>query len=241
MDNNRLNFIHLEITDGLMFEHDDGHYITHIYGFTPGSQISLPAGFTHIGIVTEGQILIKYGNKTRSRELFEGDYFSVIGPSIIISDGIGMVNSAKNYLGLNTFGGPIEETGRLLYIDGCTDTLLIPPLRKGDPCYNHLHFPKNIVQTQHTHPSVRTGLVYKGEGVAILPNEVIKEVPLKKNNVFILRPETIHSFNTKDQTMDVIAFHPDSDVGVTDDDHPMVNRTIVNGTSSSEIKEIRTK
>ena len=29
--------------------------------------------------------------------------------------------------------------------------------------------------------------------------------------------------------MCVIAYHPDSDFGPTDDDHPMVNRTIVDG------------
>ena len=47
------------------------------------------------------------------------------------------------YQGLDLVG-KVEPTGRLAYIDGCTDTLLISPPRKGDACLNHLHFPKNI-------------------------------------------------------------------------------------------------
>ena len=41
--------------------------------------------------------------------------------------------------------------------------------------------------------------------------------------------------------MDVIAFHPDSDFGPTDIEHPMINRTIVNGVKASELENIRTK
>jgi hypothetical protein len=40
--------------------------------------------------------------------------------------------------------------------------------------------------------------------------------------------------------MDVIAWHPDSDFGPEDDDHPMVNRTIVDGVSAAKIADIRT-
>lgn len=41
--------------------------------------------------------------------------------------------------------------------------------------------------------------------------------------------------------MDVIAYHPDSDFGPQDEDHPMVNRTIVDGVSASKLEAIRTK
>ena len=50
-----------------------------------------------------------------------------------------------------------------------------------------------------------------------------------------------HSFFTDDQTMDVIAYHPDSDTGPDHDDHPMVNRTLVDGIPAAEIDEIRTQ
>jgi hypothetical protein len=56
-----------------------------------------------------------------------------------------------------------------------------------------------------------------------------------------MKTDTLHSFNTEADSMDVITFHPDSDVGMTDDDHPMVNRTIVDGVSARFIDQIRTK
>jgi hypothetical protein len=41
--------------------------------------------------------------------------------------------------------------------------------------------------------------------------------------------------------MRVVAYHPDSDFGPQDEDHPMINRTIVDGVSASKIDAIRTK
>jgi hypothetical protein len=150
-------------------------------------------------------------------------------------------------------GGPLESQGRLKYIDGCTDSLLIPPVKLGDPCLNHLHFPGGIDQTMHTHPSVRIGLVSQGRGQCVTP---WGNVDLLPGMVFVIHPEDgrkekgldgnehpvgSHCFRTFNSTMDVVAFHPDSDFGPTDEVHPMVNRTIVNGVSASLIPEIRTK
>ena len=100
----------------------------------------------------------------------QGSYFSVNG-TFISQEVIGSkfilievlhtkgIYPETQYRAMNTFGGSIEEVGRLKYIDGCTDSLLIPPVKMGDPCLNHLHFPKNITQTGHTHPSHRIGIV----------------------------------------------------------------------------------
>ena len=152
--------------------------------------------------------------------------------------------------------GRIEQRGRLSYIDGCSDTLLVMPPRLGDPCFNHLHFPPTIVQTQHTHPSIRLGMVIGGAGTAFGPGW---EKPLLPGAVFLLEEQELHSFRTDKPTrkrtpeeveafmianpeydveyisserlpmtpvgMDVIAFHPDSDWGPTDQAHPMRNRT----------------
>ncbi|MEY3929487.1 MAG: hypothetical protein RLZZ516_1197 [Cyanobacteriota bacterium] len=74
----------------------------------------------------------------------------------------GMVISALGWLGMMTIGGPLEKRGRLRYIDGCTDSLLVPPVRLGDPCLNGLWFPMGTQQTMHTHPSVRIGMVVRG-------------------------------------------------------------------------------
>ena len=136
-------------------------------------------------------------------------------------------------------GGPIEQTGRLRYIDGCTDSLLIHPIALGDPCINALYFPPGVDQTVHTHPSSRVGLVVMGSGWC--KSEEGSRIPLQLGNLFVLPPDTVHGFVSNDEGMTVIAYHPDSDTGPTDVNHPMINRTIVDGVSASKLPSIQTK
>ncbi len=228
----------LELESRLLCEYDDGNFCSLIFGLSRNTVLELPSGYTHFGLLVEGRAAVSHNG--RIRHLYDGDFFSVVGPAKVISKGMGIVTSAKGYRGFNVFGGPLEEKGKLRYINGCTDTLLVPPVRKGDPCLNHLHFPPHSVQTPHTHPSVRVNIVYRGSGVCLVPEDEKKRVPLVKGYVFIMKTNTLHSFDTEDESMDVITFHPDSDVGMTDDDHPMVNRTIVDGVSAKFIDHIRT-
>jgi len=134
--------------------------------------------------------------------------------------------------------GPVETTGRLKYIDGCTDTLLISPLKKGEACLNHLHFPQGIQQTMHTHPSVRIGTVWSGEGICYTDKGQHK---LQPGVGWYLPVNGQHCFHTSDSHMDVIAWHPDTDTGPQDENHPMINRTYVNDVSARLIDSIRTK
>jgi quercetin dioxygenase-like cupin family protein len=224
------------IRSGLLAEHVDEQFTTLVFGFVPGEVCQLPEGHTHFGVVVDGQITLEYEGV--SRLLYAGDFFSVKGAATVKGSGTGITSSARGYEGLNVFGGPIERLGRLRYIDGCSDSLLVPPVRRGDPCLNFLHFPTDIVQTPHVHPSVRTGVVLRGEGVCVVPGA--DPIALRPGVTFVIPTNATHSFNTESSTMDVIAFHPDSDVGVTDDDHPMVNRTIVDGVSARYLNEIRT-
>jgi len=224
----------LEHGSGALYEHEGGITVS---GHRPGSCLRMPYTSSHFGLVTEGELTLAFRN--RRRILSAGDYFSAIGPARLLGAGKAVAISVPGYLALNTCGGPIEEMGRLRYIDGSTDTLLVPPVRKGDPCLNHLHFPPGVVQTPHTHPSLRVNIVYRGRGVCVLPEED-RTVELYPGHVSVMLPETVHGFITGDSVMDVITFHPDSDTGMTDDDHPMVNRTIVGGESASGLSDIRT-
>lgn len=135
-------------------------------------------------------------------------------------------------------GGPIEARGRLRYIDGCTDSLIIPPWRMGEACMNHLHIPAGTEQTMHTHPSDRIGVIARGFGQCVTPEGVID---LKPGMLWRIPPHGLHRFRTEGDSLDVIAWHPDSDFGPTDDDHPMLNRSLVNGVSAAEIDAIRTR
>lgn len=126
--------------------------------------------------------------------------------------------------GFRQFGGPIESTGRLTYIDGCTDTLLVCPPRLGAPCLNHLHIPAGTDQSFHTHPSDRLGAILSGGGWCDTPNGTFE---LAAGVAWYIPTGCEHRFRTESASLDVIAWHPDSDFGPTDDNHPMINRTVL--------------
>lgn len=233
--------------DGLLSDLSSDQHPTKVYAWGyQQKDLHLTAEGTHFGFVVEGpaSLAVTLAGREQTFSLEAGMYFSV-PDSCSISGGCGFITSRVDYQGAFMLGGPIENKGRLLYIDGCSDSLLVPPVIMGDPCLNYLHFPPNIGQTRHTHPSLRVGVVARGEGRCVVPanedgtgEDVI--VPLTPGNIFIIPTDGQHSFFTDDSEMDVIAYHPDSDTGPTNDDHPMINRTIVEGVSAAQIDEIRT-
>ena len=89
----------------------------------------------------------------------------------------------------------------------------------------------------HTHESVRCGLIIRGHGWCNLPEQRIE---LTKGMVWLLPEGSKHAFETTDQSLDVIAWHPDTDMGPSDEDHPMLNRTYVDGVSAKLLDDIRT-
>jgi hypothetical protein len=205
---------------------------TRVYGFENVSaerdgSAEVPAQGTCFGFVASGAATV--GDVHGEVRLREGQWFSMPAGCLISEldpDTRVVVSQKLGFQGLRSFGGPIERLGRLKYIDRCSDTLLAPPPLCGDPCLNHLHFPVGIEQTEHTHPSVRCGVVARGSGWC--------ETPLGKSELvpglaFLIPTGGLHRFVTEEQTMDVIAYHPDSDWGPTDEEHPMVNRTLVGG------------
>ncbi|MFK8161256.1 MAG: cupin domain-containing protein [Lewinella sp.] len=223
-----------EFTNGLLFDYSNDEYPTRLHAWTEDSTFSTP-GSTYYGYIFEGPTTVAGGDneyqlKARQYFCFNGK-FSVAG-------GRGIVIERVGFRGMNSLGGPVEDWGRLKYIDGCTDSLLVPPVKLGDPCLNALFFPENIDQTAHTHPSMRVGMVIDGAGRCVTPDKVYDLVPGK---IFIIHPEGTHRFQTLDGgKLTVVAYHPDSDFGPQDENHPMINRTIVDGVSAAKIAEIRT-
>ena len=253
--------------EGLIFD-DSAHeqYPIRVYNVINGKGCQIKKDKSYFGYVYKGIICASFEDKP-SYPIPDGMYFNSLG-NFTIGNIAGDENKVllievdhdKGFYQKNKFkslfciGGPLETKGRLAYIDGCTDSLLIPPVKMGDPCFNHLHFPTDIVQTQHTHPSHRIGMVTKGSGKCITP---FGHLPLEKGMIFLIKewngesfgkgidgqryPVGQHAFETYEEAMDVVAFHPDSDFGATDEIHPMINRTIVKGVSANKIEEIRTK
>jgi hypothetical protein len=179
-----------------------------------------PTG-THYGFVHAGAAEI--GTPSGRFRLTAGMYFAVPG-WLWLRGGTGLIITAERHRGFFHVGGPVEDAGRLRYIDGCTDSLLISPPLLGDPCLNLLHIPPGTRQTAHTHPSIRVGLIVRGSGQCVTPGG---RFTLRPGLGFVIAAEALHSFHTDREPLLVIAYHPDSDFGPTHECHPMVNRTIV--------------
>lgn len=154
--------------------------------------------------------------------LLAGGYAVVAEPAVV-EGGAGLHIRCAGHRGLFVVGGPVESMGRLRYIDGCSDTLLVAPTVRGDPCLNYLHLPAGVVQTDHDHPSLRVGIVVRGDGTCVVDD--VAE-PLSAGTVFVLEAGTTHRFESGSLPLEIVAWHPDSDFGPTDDDHPMLNRTL---------------
>jgi len=187
---------------------------------------ALIANVSHYGFVERGPVVLRCESGTFS--LKSGMYFSVCGPADLEGSGRGIVVARPDYRCLFSLGGPCENQGRLQYVDGCTDTLLLGPPKVGGPCLNLLYLPPHTQQRRHTHPSVRVGVIISGRGRCVGPGG---SVPLAPGQIFVIPPHTEHSFFTDDDPLRVIAYHPDTDTGPSDHDHPMINRTIVSHSS----------
>lgn len=163
------------------------------------------------------------------RQLHHGDWFCAPGYHDLLvahTDASVVVIEVAEHAAPASYGGPVEPKGRLRYIDGCSDTVLASPPRLGDPCTNALYFIEGVNQTRHTHPTVRMGMVFSGEGFCL--NAEGHRVDMKPGSAWVIPPDYAHSFHTEiDQELVVLAYHPDSEVGPTDDDHPMIRRTFL--------------
>ncbi len=221
---------------------EGGEGRTLIYGFENETEENAGKGEFEVpdigacyGYVGTGTLALEYWvmglNKERQmrrHELTAGEWFVTPGgfTGFLVESGTRVVITQRlGFRAVATLGGPIEELGRLRYIDSCSDTLLIAPPVKGEPCFNHLHFPVGIDQTQHFHPSNRSGMVARGKGTCATP---FGESELKTGLLFHIPHHGWHKFATLlDSPMDVVAYHPDSDWGPEHETHPMINRTWV--------------
>jgi hypothetical protein len=212
----------------------DGPHPTLVLGHA-GGETELPDGSTHFIVVYDGvvNLTVAFG----SYAMRPGQHAAIPGRASLSGSGHALIVSRLGYLGMFTLGGPIEPLGRLKYIDGCSDTVLIGPILRGDPCLNMLHVPPAVDQTEHTHPSVRVGIVISGNGRCVTPDHTLSLVP---GGVFVLHPDAPHSFHTDVSPLQIVVYHPDSDTGPSHDDHPMLNRSIVGGRSAADLPNIRT-
>lgn len=221
------DFIPVSIFHGPLLDLRQGEYPTQVFGVA-GASLRLAPEDTHFGLITDGTVVLQRG--TDRFTLHKGSFFVVPGASTI--DGAAgrcLIISRLRYLGLFQIGGPLEARGRLRYIDGCSDTLLVCPPRRGEPCLNHLHIPPGTHQSSHSHPSDRIGVIASGHGHCITGNG---RYPLTAGTAWRIPAGSHHCFVTGEAALDVLAWHPDTDFGPTDENHPMINRTVLLASSS---------
>lgn len=228
-------FLPYALAQGILAEAGPPEFQSTLAGWRDGT-IELSETGTHFGYVWKGSATLR--SRSGSFEIGSGMYFALPGAGRLSGAGAGIVVTRTGYRGMFALGGPIEARGRLRYIDGCTDSLLLPPVLRGDPCLNALYFPPGVDQTEHTHPTVRMGLVVSGRGLCLTPRG---EHALEPGLAFVIPADARHRFRTADEGMVVIAYHPDSDTGPTHEEHPMITRTIVNGVPAAGLPELHTR
>lgn len=150
----------------------------------------------------------------------------------------GLVIKMKNVNDIFQINPFFETEGRLKYIDGCMDTLILSPIISGFPCLSSLFFPHGVKQTIHIHPSFRIGMVVSGEGYCVTPGN---RIHMCSGDLIIVHTGGLHSFETEQSPMTLISFHPDSEFGPSDLSHPMIDKTIIEGKSAVNYSEILTK
>ncbi|TXI90606.1 MAG: hypothetical protein E6Q36_01195 [Chryseobacterium sp.] len=128
--------------EGLVFD-DSAHPLFPLKYFNLKGSFFSDKQKSYYGFVYDGQVILKSHSRPNDIILSDGMYFSSIGNFTINSIGGSYViievdhNSSyykqNNFSPMFTVGGPIEATGRMKYIDGCTDSVLINPIKMGDP------------------------------------------------------------------------------------------------------------
>jgi len=218
--------------DGLLHDDGDVRFRTLVYGWdTRGrsaeTRALVPTHGAVWGFVTLGIVQVS-SSGNHPRTVREAEFFvTANGAEFMMPPGVQLFAVQQiGFRAIPMVGGPIEARGRLCYIDGCSDSLLVPPSVAGNPCLNHLHFPPDIDQRLHTHASTRAGVVARGGGRCVTTQGAVSLAP---GSIFVVPSHGVHGFQSFAATMDVITYHPDSDHGPTHGAHPMINRTLVDG------------
>ena len=220
-----MSFAVKRVSSDILFNAQETMYPSMMAGLVHEAREFKTISSNYFGFVAEGTVTLERAG-INPMTLVKGMYFSVPGSfRLDAKSGQAVIIERMGYRGLFSIGGPIEESGRLCYIDNCSTSQLVPPVRLGDPTIQLLVFPPNTDQSFHIHPTIRLGFIQSGSGFCKLADN--KKIPLKAGDAFYLPERLIHGFISAAEPMVVIAYHPDSDVGPTDQSHPMLSRTYV--------------
>ncbi|WP_373542267.1 cupin domain-containing protein [Chamaesiphon sp.] len=218
----------------------DRQYPQHQYIWQTWSdrELTLSSLGTHFGYVLTGQPALIQADGT-AYPLSPGMYFTLPRSGTLLGKkSSGFVITYLNFSRPFTLGGPIESPGEFAYIDGGSTDILLPPIHRGDPGLYALHFPPQVAQTMHDHPTDRIGIVVAGDGYCLTPE---CEYNFQPGMVMRIPQGMPHKFLTLDRGLSLVTFHPDSDIGFSDTNHPMLLQTYVDGVSAVDLPHLLTK
>jgi quercetin dioxygenase-like cupin family protein len=212
-----------------------------VHAHRAGERVVLDSALGAVfGFVHSGEVESTFAG--RPVTFSAGTYFTTpAGASLTLGAGARVACFQREGFRAYETVGVVEKSGRLRYIDGCWDSVLVSPPRMGDACLNALWVPQGVHQTMHTHPSTRAGVLVRADGQCDTDDGAH---PLQDGMIFFLPKDVRHKFRTdlgQAQGISLVAYHPDSDTGPSDDEHPMLNRTMVDATSAKDLSAIRTK
>jgi mannose-6-phosphate isomerase-like protein (cupin superfamily) len=121
----------------------------------------------------------------------------------------------------------INDWTTLPYINGCSTTQLLTPIRKGDPTFQLLRLPPHTSEQQHhIHSTARIVYVQSGRGYSVIGASGKHEtIDLTPGTIILLDKMVPHHFVTEDEPLVVLPLHIYSSIGQSEWDHPMFNGT----------------
>lgn len=147
-----------------------------------------------------------------------GGWFAQNG-NININGGSGLVVTMPRRWGLNSYGGPVEDVGRLRYIDGSSRSFLSPPAKAGEPCLELIHCPPETQQEFHAFNCLRVGVVFRGSGRLLIGGDGEfggEQHALTPGLVFVIPPTLETALHTDGERLDVVVWSPETDEGPLD-------------------------
>ena len=145
--------------DGVIFDCAVDFLPSRMHGFDDEAACAFSeTTSTYFGYIYRGPVTLHVPGCAPT-ELGEQQHFCATGPLRLTGEGAAVIFEKVGFRAPTSVGGPLEQTGRIVYIDGCSTSLLTFPQRQGDPVMNVLWFPENVCQTMHIHPTVRLAMV----------------------------------------------------------------------------------
>lgn len=164
-----------------------------------------------------------------------GMYFRA--PSVEVVHGAGILMQKTGFDAQTLIGGPDDGRGRLRWINGVRYSLLVPPMKSGDPCLELISFPRNHFGSLITFAFPFIAVVRDGEGEIQTED---RNYRVEWGNQISIPPNYPHRYVTTPRApLQLVVFQTVTGESFDDGRNPLVEATIYKGQSAQDVDEIR--